>query len=80
MGQLATRPTGGDVKTDTNPDYQTYGDENDVDFVQDFNGDYQDSTYDEMDEETSSHRGTGQEVKSNGTSSSFINYATGTSC
>ena len=48
MGQLATRPTGGEVKTDANPDYQTNGDENDVDFVQDFNCEYQPSDYDEM--------------------------------
>ena len=50
MGQLVTRPTGRDVKTNINPDYQTYGDENDVDYVEDFNGEYQASNYDEMDE------------------------------
>ena len=60
MGQLATRPTGGEVKTDANPDYQTNGDENDVDFVQDFNCEYQPSDYDEMYDETSSRRGTSQ--------------------
>ena len=54
MGQLVTRPTGRGVKTDTNPSYQTYGNDNDVDYIQDFNGQYQPSDYDEMYEETSS--------------------------
>ena len=68
MGQLVTRPTGRGVKTDTNPNYQTYGNENDVDYIQDFNGQYQPSDYDEMYEETSIRRstlpGTGPKVKS----------------
>ena len=68
MGQLVTRSTGGGVKTDTNPNYQTYGNDNDVDYIQDFNGQYQPSDYDEMYEETS-NRGstlssTGPKVKS----------------
>ena len=68
MGQLVTRPTGRGVKTDTNPNYQTYGNDNDVDYIQDFNGQYQPSDYDEMYEETSIRRstlpGTGPKVKS----------------
>ena len=58
MGQLVTRPTGRGVKTDTNPNYQTYGNDNDVDYIQDFNGQYQPSDYDEMYEETSSRGST----------------------
>ena len=68
MGQLVTRPTGRGVKTDTNPNYQTYGNDNDVDYIQDFNGQYQPSDYDEMYEETSIRRSTlpstGPKVKS----------------
>ena len=68
MGQLVTRPTGRGVKTDTNPNYQTYGNANDVDYIQDFNAQYQPSDYDEMYEETSIRRstlpGTGPKVKS----------------
>ena len=56
MGQLVTTlylgPWSTDrmVKTDINADYRTYGNEGDVDYVIDGNGEYQPSNYDEMEE------------------------------
>ena len=51
MGQSNTRPSV--VKPDINPDYQTYGKEDEVDVAIDKNQDYQPSDYDEFDYESS---------------------------
>ena len=64
MGQLVTRPTGRGVKTDTNPNYQTYGNDNDVDYIQDFNGQYQPSDYEETSIRRSTLPSTGPKVQS----------------
>ena len=53
MGQSNTRPRSNIVKADINPEYQTYGKEEEVDVVIDKNQDYQPSDYDEFDYESS---------------------------
>ena len=50
MGQLIARHTDRLEKQEVNPNYQTYGREGDTDYAVDYNGEYQPSDYDCMEE------------------------------
>ena len=50
MGQLISWLTGGLEKKDVNLNYETYGREGEADYAVDYNGEYQPSDYDYMEE------------------------------
>ena len=50
MGQLIARLTDRLEKEEVNPNYQTYGREGEADYAVDYNGDYQPSDYDYIEE------------------------------